>query len=161
MAKAGLGSKNRYQQCIHMYLKRRDGYKEKYGVRSERYLELSKGINRKLSSYRRAIKRIEARDLIIKNLADKIYEFCGVSVWLSINKKDDNVEVAKNLFVKWGMENGIQGILLNRYIGGKGSWTASRRRMKFTKSFLFNANNKEMWMRFKVFMVRDNNKIAA
>lgn len=155
MAKAGLESKNRYQQCIVQYVIRRNEYKLKYGVRSKKFSLLSKRINKKLSCWRRAIKRIEIWDAEIFKLDQKITEFIGRSVFGSIFSKDKQMILAKNLFVKYGMENGVQGVLLCEYMGGKGKWTASKRRMKFTKTLSTNIYNKEMWLRFNEFMNRD------
>lgn len=161
MSKAGLGSKNRYQQCIHMYLKRREEYKNKYGKTSKRYLQLSKGIQRKLDIWRGAIRRIEKRDVRIKSIDDRVLEFIGKSAYNSVGTKDELVILARNLFIRYGIENGIQGVFLADYVNLKFRQDASRYRLQFIRSFPKNRNNKEIWYRFQEFMNRDNIKIAA
>lgn len=161
MAKAGLKSKNEYQKSIWKYHLRRESYKAKYGKTSETYLKLSRSIQLKLDTWKKAIKRIEIRDNLIKEIDDNITEFIGKSPYKSIHSTDQLTIVAKNIFFKYGIENGISGVYLADYAGLKYRIDASRYRLQFTRSFKTNKYNLEMWHRFKDYLNNSTLKIAA
>lgn len=154
-------TKNKYQQSIFTYLERREIYKAKYGKNSIKYLKLSRNINKRLTVYRAAIKRIEKRDWVIYNLDKCVIEFIGRSAYKSVNAKEDITILARNLFIKYGMEHNICGIYLAEYVGLKYKQDGSRDRLKFTRTFSSNKHNKEMWHRFQDYMKSTQSKTAA
>jgi hypothetical protein len=101
-------------------------------------------INRKLN-------RIEKKERLVKQLAEVVEEFTG---WNVTRKEvcDNRGKLARNLFYKYGMEHGLLGCYLGTYCGLKGSRTAPRGRMRFTRSFKKHPENLEMWKRFSNFI---------
>lgn len=108
-------------------------------------------INSRIKTCKKAIKRIEDRESKVKRLDALVMEFFDVVSMRGSNSagrvSDDLFLLARKVFYKYGMENGIKGSQLERYTGAS-SWTAGRSRMQFTRSFTNNKNNYEKWKQF-------------
>ena len=142
-----------YQKMLHEYKKRRNVYMLKYGVDSKEYLNC----RRQIHNIHRAINRWYKRKQMMDSLRDKIKEFIGVDVSIKLlkGKQDLTKKVAKAIFVKYGMQNGISGTDIGNYVGyADPSVCASRLRTKFTKSFKDNDYNKQMYHGFLKFIKR-------
>lgn len=141
-----------YQKIIHEYNKRRAIYKEKYGRESLQYTRLSA----KVYNYNKAVKRIKNINDRIKKLSNDIYEFMGQDIQRTKDPKTKEGKAAKGIFLKYGMQNGLYGVDLGKYIGIKGDWSAARYRIRFTKSFSTNNYNKQTYHSFLKFIKRKN-----
>jgi hypothetical protein len=160
-------SKHDYQKYISTYLQRREIIRKKFNVINGNsacieYHEAVKNINKKIQNWRKQIRRIKKREKLIKELDNKIIEFMGASVKNTIYKNDKISNISRFIFYKYGLESGINGILLSQYVGSKRKELAGNGRKRFNKSFIKNEYNKEIWYRFKEFINKyDKYKIAA
>ena len=159
-------TKNQYEQKISVYKQRRKVIQEKFNYingksASPEYHKAVKTLNTKIRSWQRQVKRIEQRDLQIKNLDKSVFDFIGISVKDSMEFHDTETSYARLLFYKRGMETGLNGKLLSEYVGAKDSGLASKNRLRFTRSFKFNKENLDMWHRFKNFIINNQLEIAA
>lgn len=137
-------ARNIYQQNIYEYTRRREDYKKLYGIGNPRYQKAARNIYAKVASWKKCIKRIDARRQVMDVLKWRVYSFTGFSPKTDLD--------SRYLFYKWGMEHNISGVHLSKYLGYVGRWTAGRMRLRFTRSFPTNPRNRELWHRFKQYM---------
>lgn len=134
------------------YKKRIEEKKKKYG----RWYPGARRMNSKITTWKQHIKRIERRDLEMRKLDNYLKEFLGFSVKDTCEKNSlkqpHELRLARKIFYKYGLENGLRGNWLARYVGAKDKATPSRGRLEFTRSFKTNRGNKEMWERFKSYL---------
>lgn len=147
--------KNTIQQKIHIYKERRNKLRQKYGVSERRkapdeYMRKISNINRKIRSWNQLLGTIDERKIAAIAIANHICYFMGVNVKNIGGKKDFNSMIAKGLYSKYGMENGICGKVLSEYMN-LSSKTAPRLRMGFTR-MLSVREYKEKWLSFKNYM---------
>jgi len=149
-----MGGKHRnisqYRSLANSYKARSLAYREKYGDSSPQYL----AARDKAYNFNKAVKRAQNLNNRIAELAEDIKEFMGEDVKRTKDPKTKEGKAAKGIFIKYGMQNGIKGLFLGNYIGLKGNWSASRYRIRFTKSFSKNNYNREMYYRFLEFKKR-------
>lgn len=149
--------KNEIQKKVWKLLKKRDKLREQYGV-SERkkspdeYKEKVKIINKKLDLWRRKMVDIDKRRIQTIAIANAIACFTGFNVKNSIDNKTHDYHISRCLFIKYGMENGITGVLLAEYIGTTNKSYASDVRLSFTRSFEKNNDNRDLYKRFVTYM---------
>lgn len=135
------------------YLDRRRKLNEnKHTMTRVQYLDKRRMLQNGITRYKKAIKRIDERNIKIEALDAKIKSFMGFSVKGSASNKAKSMNIPRMIFYKWGLENGIGGKYLSQYVEAKDLTTASRGRLRFTRSFTQGSFNKEMWMRFKSHM---------
>lgn len=132
-----------------MYMKRMENLKNEYSESSPFYKARLEALRYKIRIWKKAIQRIEAKELQINDLVDKIEAFFGFSLRNTANSQTKEVVTAKKIFSKYGMENGIKGRTLSRYLGYVDEDTASKFRKQFTRSFIEHPENKELFNRFK------------
>lgn len=142
-------------QHIWTYQNRRKEYKIKYGATSQTYKKLSKGITLAVWNMNRKVRRIDIQANKLKELKAKITEFIGIS-------PDDRnggaqFQLARKLYYRYGLEEGIGGRYLRVYIGDTNSRKPGQLRLKFIRSFQKKPENREMWYRFKEFMKKPPN----
>lgn len=144
---------NEYECLIWTYSKRRDEYREKFGVTSEEYKKRVYQINIKLGNWRRDAKRQRDKRAKIDWIISQIKEFIGYNLYENFKSpRTKEGRVAKGIFFKYGMEHRIMGVDLSDRLGLKGKWTASKYRSRFTDSFKTNKYNREMYHRFLKFI---------
>lgn len=157
---ARLSEKNKYQMKMAVYKKRRAAKKAKlislYGVHSGNKIPkedraVLKNLSKQICRWRYMEKRIENRRIAIIALGNHVAYFTGFNVKGSAKNISRRASLAKGIFCKWGMENKIQGVLLDEYIGYKQKSWSSTIRLKFTRTLTKNRHNKEMWERFKLY----------
>lgn len=153
-------TKNHYQTCISIYLKRRNEVKWKHGSKSLYYKEYSKKINIKINNWRRTIKLIEKINSELKRIDKLVKSFTGFSAKNSVRNKHKDIILSKNIFVKYTVESGVLATYISDWIGLK-CRTDNRYRLEFTRSFKTNAENKEAWYRFNEFINNSNFQQAA
>lgn len=135
-----------YQRSIWKYEKRREQIRKRYGgYRKKGYAQAVKKIRRRLNSYRKQIKSIDARNKKIKELVDKINNFFEVNI--KSKQKTLLLSLARSCYYKYGMEHGVDGSFLSVHIG-RSRITAHKQRTRFTRSFKTNKKNKEQYHNF-------------
>lgn len=158
--------KNRYEQALWTYLKRREDLRKQYGEKWRKNPEYSKRVmlmSRRIDSIKGQIKRIERRNETINQIGWAVQEFLCIPSYpsnkahksrlhFSIKRHEKEFEIARQILYKYGMENGIQGVFISAYVGAKDPCTASRGRLSFTRSFVSKPENRELWHRFKNFI---------
>lgn len=160
---------NVYQQKICTYRKRRDIKKAKlikmYGswcnsgnrhVKNRiivpiRDVKVIKRLTKKINWYQTMEKTIKDRKNAVIALANHVAYFTGYNVKNSPSCRREIANIARGIFCKWGLENGIKGVMLEEYMGYTKHSRAGETRLNFIKSFSKNNNNKEMWLRFKTY----------
>jgi hypothetical protein len=135
---------------------RRQKSKEIHGPDSERYREISRRATRTLENCKAKIRRIDelaGRNELMKVVDRALGEFIGVSIRdMSSTCRVRSVLLARNLFYKYCMEHGIKGRDAAQYCRCAKLDSASKQRMRFTRSFSTNPENRDMWHRFQEFM---------
>lgn len=142
-----LTSKNKYQHHIHVYISRRKAYKATNPIKDDFYYAKLKALDQKIRTWKKAIRAIEKKeekaDIIIKLVED----FTGVNVKFQkgINR---NKVLARRMYYKYGIENGVDGVALSRYIGQVNQKTGSTNRKKLNSLFKTNDNIKVYYHEF-------------
>jgi len=139
-------TKNRYQQMVWVYKKRRSKLRERYGKRSAEYGRRAKPLTSKISIWNRQIKRIEDRNAKIKYIDKRICEFFCVTTMLNSRRTKNSVGLARRVFVKYCLENGVRSVDLDKYLGLKNA--CAKQRVRFTKSFNKHPESKKSYHKF-------------
>lgn len=148
--------KNRYQQMLCEYNRRRDKVRLQYppGIDS-RYAKRVKRINMKICNLMKAIRIIEQREVQMRQAADMVCEFFEINTFrncISNGSRGDEVK-AKKIFCKYVLENcNMQSWMLCDFLGTSFKGYARQTRLRFTQSFKTNKANYELWQRFKLFV---------
>lgn len=138
-------SRKQYYTMVWQYKKRRYELKNKYTGRE--YTKRRLRLQRKINTWKCQIKRIDSRNKRIKRLALAVNKYFGQNIKNIVCKKDH--WLAMNVFYKYGIEDGIQGVFLAQYLKRKDYSMPSRLRLKFTKSFRTDKTNREEYHKFK------------
>jgi hypothetical protein len=167
-----MSSKAQYNQAIHVYKKRREKLREKYGIISltkKRPIEYKKAVYNlecKIRTWKKAIKRIERYNGRVYNINKAISGFMGINIretrrW----SNNPDVLIARGIFAKYCLESGIPGPYLRAYLGtsinrktknfNRSSYETDIRR-RFTRTFASNPKNKELYHRFLEYMQRED-----
>jgi len=147
-----MSRKNRYQQKIWVYEKRRDEIRKEYGFRNHPKMATVRNITKKICSWRREIKRIEVKMNALKKNDDLIKSFMDISVRDIKVWQNEEGKIARNIFYKYSIEHGISSPYISEYIGLKNNSRASIQRLNFTRSFKKHKANKEIYKRFLQFI---------
>lgn len=160
--------RKRYYTMIWMYKKRRDELRKQFGITvvhnghkkwSDEYKEKSKNLTRKIGTWTRQIKRIDDLTEKLHKIEMAVIHFTGQQISGQVGQKvTSSVKLAKSIYYKFGLENGIEGTILCGKIGSHEK-QPSIYRTRFTKSFQTNPKNKEIWLQFKDFY-RDRQNVA-
>lgn len=154
--------RKRYYTMIWVYKGRRNKLRERYGIKQVHFrkeplpegyiVEVAKYSN-KIKVWKRQIRNIDALNERLHNLEKAVIQFTHTK-FKNINGYDalkKEIRLAKSLYYKFGLENGIRGKELRLHIGGIREVQPAAYRKKFTQSFTTNPENKETWIRFKEF----------
>lgn len=132
--------------------------RDEYGVKErsrapEGYKILTETLTNKLELLRKKMRDIDKRNIQIMALGNEVALFTGINVKGigSGNGGSDRAFYAKCLFSKWGMENGLPGVLLSEYMRTY-NVAASKMRMSFTRKFKTSKETREFWERWKKHM---------
>lgn len=145
------------QKKLHVYLERREHYKNTLGTTSKQYINTKRSID----SFRQQLKSHQTKEEIIKFTDSAVHEFIGYKPSTIINPHNNKEKaLAKNIFYKYCIEHGVSGYTISRYMGLKTEIAPTRCRLNFTRSFKTCPSNLEMWRRFKSFIKDYNNETA-
>lgn len=138
--------RKRFYQKIYIYKQRREGYKAE--GKKENYYQCTK----KISQWSKGIRRLDERTSAINQMILAIDDFFEVDIKSRV--LNTTHKLARNVFYKYGMENGIQGAFLSLALGRTRKKTASECRLRFTRSFPDNNGNKTTYHKFKSYMAQ-------
>lgn len=144
--------RKKYYAKIYVYKQRREGFKAN-GKKEQLY-----HTTKKISQWNNEIRRIDKRNSIINDLISAVNSYFEVNIKSRIFNKVH--KLARNVFYKYGMENRIQGAFLSLSLGRTRKKTASECRLRFTRSFGVNQENKDIYHRFKAYMQGNEQKVA-
>ncbi len=149
-------SKNDYQSMLWTYLQRKEKMKDKY-LGTVYYATSVFKINKKIAVLRKAIKRIEKKELFMHSVREKIIDFNGIDVRRLPHKifKKERINTRKS-FYKYCMENGVRGNEIAAFLGFKHASSITRKRLEFTRSFKIDKENLNFWHSFVKHMKREN-----
>jgi len=116
------------------------------------YRKRRANLTKKISQWQNQIKRIDVRNSKQYALQKAINDYFQVDIKTRI--MDTKHKLARNCYYKYGMENGFEGVFLSKAIGRKRPSTASENRLKFTRSFKTNPQNKQAYHNFKNYIER-------
>lgn len=147
-------TRNEYMQLISEYNRR----KEKYPKGSKMREKLRLKVNR----FKRALKRIKDRGLIytvingryreipkqVHDAAAKVESFFGETVRASRIGCVGNYSIAQRCFCKYAMELGYYSRDVSFFIGAKNPNAALYARLRFTRSFKTNPENRRIYHSF-------------
>jgi hypothetical protein len=153
---------------IWIYNKRRTELRERFGITvvhnghtklPDEYKKQSAKLNKKIGAWNREIRKIDMKTKKIIKLKRSVEMFTGEDIDNQVGYRvPESVKLAKCIYYKFGLENGLLGTLLSECIGSQVQQPRKYRKM-FTKSFTTTPKNKEVWLRFKAFYDK-NNKVA-
>lgn len=155
--------RKRYYTMIWLYKKRRQELRARYGITvlhnghrrlPDEYKEKAKRLNKKIGSWNREIRKIDTITGKVNKLKKAVMDFTGEDIHNQVGLKvPETVKMAKFIYYKFGLENGIMGILLSNEIGSHAR-QPSIYRTRFTRSFKTIPENKQKWLDFKDFYER-------
>jgi hypothetical protein len=155
MEKSWVEKRKNYYSMIQTYSSRREALRKKYAT----YIKISKSMNRKIAGWHKEIKRIDTRLSKISVLERAIFGFTGVRVADHVGRKViGDVWLAKAMYYKFGLENGMRNADLRGYIGLRPTQSKAEPalfRSRLTKSFLDTPENKEAWLQFKKYYEKE------
>lgn len=108
--------------------------------------------------YGRRMKKIDESMEVILRLEKAIIEYIGVSP--KVNAKTTLGGKARRLYYKWGIEHGINGMYLRKYVSDPRPESPSQIRRRFNRSFENNPGNLELWHRFKQYIEDPSNQLG-
>lgn len=138
-----LKNKNAYEKMYHEYKKRIQQHKDSV-----------KFLTKKVRVLKKIITLREKRQEKLRTSASYIKDFFEVNVHKiggNIGRKK-NEQIAKSVFYKYCIENGIRGSYIADYCGLKCKETPCKQRKCFTRSFKTNPENKEIYHRFLIYV---------
>lgn len=149
--------KNKLQHNIWIYKQRRENIRKRYGVINgmlapEAYKHSVFNINRKIRSWQHMIRDIDKNNNKLIAVANYLALFCGANVKNSVKNTSPQYRVAKAIYAKYMLENGMSATLVAEYMGFSRGDSVARLRMSFTESFKTDAENRELYYRFKNYM---------
>lgn len=153
--------RGRLQARIWNYQHRRDRAREMYGIGSPRYKKTSQNATREIYNCTRRMKRIDKITEKLNRINRRMVDFLGISVHGNGNSRDKNVCMARNLFYKYCLENGITGNYVADFCGLSKKVQPCEQRLTFTRSFANRPANREMWHRFQAYMERNPIKTVS
>jgi hypothetical protein len=141
-------SAQHYIVRLHEYNSRRDIVRQR--IAKDRII-LNR-LTKKIKGYKQGLRVVKKNLERVKQVDIKISGFTGVMAkGSSYNPKSKQRDLSRDILCKYGIENGINGTIIARYLGYSSGRPALKRRL-FTRSFATSDNNREMWQRFKLFL---------
>lgn len=153
--------RNRYYSMRYTYYQRRRELRIKFNLNPDWPTRVPQGYNkiagiynRKIKHWTRLMKRLDRiRDEIIV-IEKAVKRFIDIPTLTGNARYNTELQKAKWLYYKIGLESGYQGKDLREHIKAADKDQPARCRTKFTKSFQTKPENKELWLRFKRFYER-------
>lgn len=148
-------TRKEYITKIWMYKQRRAYYKLNY-TGDEPYSNTYgyKKLSMKISQWTKEIKRLDKRNEKIKRLLKSVNNYFDVDIKIKSAQKE--VILAKKIYFKIGIESGICGTHLSRYLGKTYINEATYNRRTLTESFKTNPENKKAFHDFKNYLKEKN-----
>jgi hypothetical protein len=143
---------------IFTYKQRRDEVRKQYGVVNgikapNGYKARVKRLNNKIANWRKVIAEIDKRNNKVMAIANHISYFMAKQVKNSATSTDKTMILARCIFCKYGLENGIPATYLSDYIGYSRGDTVARMRLKFNEHLRLNKQPyRDIWNRWKLYM---------
>ena len=125
-------------------------------VEKIRYEASIKGMELKIKQWRKEMVKAEVISNKTVAIGNLVSTFMGMNVRSSRNSTDPKMEVARCIFFRYCLEEGVPGDYLAEYTGYKDRELASTKRKAFINSFKTTPENKELWMRFKEYVERQS-----
>lgn len=126
------------------------------------YLERRRRMNEKIARLREAIKNRKIRKDNLDFYRNICIEYFGVDI-NKINryskKRTESERIAIRSFCRYGIENGIAGSDISRYLGYKNIGFAASERMKLLKQFKKDEQARQTYRKFAMFMNAEIRKI--
>lgn len=103
-------------------------------------------IDHKIWVWQKAVEKIEGKESFLKKMVKEVNEYFLVDITSKVSKQ--NVILARSVYYKMAIENGIHGTHASKHIGRTKSY-GSKDRMKFTRTLKKNKSNREAFHNFK------------
>lgn len=142
-------TRSEYSTMIWIYEKRREEARIKYGKKAGATIVLTK----KIKNWKGQITRIDRRNDKIRFIISTVNYYFNVDI--SSTCMDTDHKLARRIYYKYAIEDGINGIYLIDFIGRKEPKLAANSRRNFTKTFKTNKSNREAYHNFK-FYIKNN-----
>lgn len=148
-------SRKEYITKIWTYRERRKKYIDNYeGAIPVSKTMQYKNLTKRISQWTKEIKRLDVRNEKISNIEKAIRYYFDVDIKSYSTKKE--VVLARKIYFKYGLEEGIRGTHLSRFIGRVSTETARHNRTTLTESFKTIPENKEAFYNFKKYLKNKN-----
>lgn len=144
------------QHNLYIYEERLAELRDKYGWINGRkahplYAIESRNLKRGIRRYKRLIMEIDKRQNQIVGIANMLCIFLGKNVKNSAQDMSVDMKIARGMYYKYCLEEGICGSVISEYVGAHPN-TAAKGRMAFTKSFIAHPERKELYYRWKEYI---------
>lgn len=123
-----------------------------YTKRREKYKQTVLDIGKKINDDKREVVRIDKISAKIKILVEAVKAFSGIRGLKGNARNIGLLKLAKGLFYKYGIENGIRSSNLRDYIGSRNNTPGYDYRKWLTKEITNNPATKQVWENFKRYM---------
>lgn len=126
-----------------------------YSNRLAKYKKAVINNSRHARAYRKRLEKFDAMINKIRSLANFVATFTGYNVRdigdvkFKKNTPYTQLKLAKSIFYKYGIENGISQLDLREYVGAGRSIQPSEYRQEFNRAMLKDSNLKQVWENFK------------
>lgn len=149
-------SKNYYEKILFTYVQRRSMLYIKYILNDKNfdYKEKSKNLSRKIKTCISAIRKYQHRQNSLETTNYYMKEFLGVDmkrIGSHVGKNEQKL-IAKNIFYKYLLDNGMNARYIAEYCGIKQQDNITRTRRNFQKSFQTNEYNRQYYHKFISFI---------
>jgi hypothetical protein len=142
--------KKHYQSLIWKYEKRRQAVRDKYKRGTPEYRKGTKQLTIKISRWKQQIRRIDARTDIASKIYLRINEFFETDI--RIYNGSPTHALAIKCFYKYGIEFGLSGRFLGKFLNRKSLNMGSELRLRLTRSFKTNPDNRNIYHKLKSYI---------
>ena len=155
-------TKNEYQSNLATYIKRREELRKQFNWKlgypmPTGYGDAVNKLTYRINVWRRQIRRIEAKELILHEIAQKVKDYTGMRVHKSIGvvigysrNEITRLTIARRIFCKYAIDKGVNGYMVSNFVGAKNKDYASRNRLKLQR------NLPKQWFEFKKYIQHEN-----
>lgn len=156
-------NKSDYIRLVCRYKTKKDQVKTTFIKGSDEYINRMIIINRKLRTYRKAIKRIDDINSVLEGINKMVIYKYDISMYKSAINWKSNLKdrrFIRKMFCKYAIEQGISDRYISMYIGWEGKHAAEYR-LSFTEKMQTDIHYLNQWHSFKKGMQRDFKKLKT
>ncbi len=129
--------------------------RERYGYRGNHsltpiaaYAGAAANLTRKIMIWRKAVRRLDREQERLEKISRHVRNFTGLDPKYSFHEKGKDYMLCRKIFFKHALEKGFRNAHIMDHVRGPRSYSSNNVRMRFTRSFKKNADNRTAWHNF-------------